>query len=85
MDILISNRAKKQFEALARDIQVIIKEAFIDLKEKGLNANLDIRKLSGLPNCYRIRIGDLRVKMEFEKPDKLNIYWIGKRSKAYNK
>lgn len=65
------------------DIQSNIREAFISLQEEGMSANLDIKKLSGYSNHYRIRIGNYRIRMEFEKPNRLKIFWIGKRSKAY--
>ncbi|MHA1984982.1 MAG: type II toxin-antitoxin system RelE family toxin [Candidatus Hodarchaeales archaeon] len=83
MDVLISSKAEKQFMSLPSEIQISIRELFTLLQEEGLTANLDIKKLKGYPNYYRIRIGDYRIRMEFEKPDKLLIYWIGKRSKAY--
>ena len=83
MDILISSKAEKQFTSLPIEIQSSIRESFALLQEEGLSTNLDIKKLKGYPNHYRIRIGDYRIRMEFEKPDKLLIYWIGSRSKAY--
>ena len=44
---------------------------------------MDIRKLKGYPNHYRIGIGDYRVLFKYEKPDILRIFLVGRRSQAY--
>ncbi|MHA2366091.1 MAG: type II toxin-antitoxin system RelE family toxin [Candidatus Hodarchaeales archaeon] len=66
MDILISSKAEKQISALPKEIQSKIRDAFTTLQEEGLSANLDIKKLRGYFNNYRIRVGDYRVRTEFE-------------------
>jgi len=84
MDILISNKAGKQLGDLPKTVQNAIRQIFLELQEKGLEARIDLKKLKGFPDHYRLRVGDYRARFEFEKPDTLKIYWIGKRSKAYN-
>ncbi len=74
MEILISSKAEKQFNSLPIEIQGHIKDSFSKLKEEGLNANLDIKKLIEYPYHYRVRIVRYRIKMQFEKPDILKIY-----------
>ncbi|MHA2202429.1 MAG: hypothetical protein ACW991_01955 [Candidatus Hodarchaeales archaeon] len=44
---------------------------------------------SELKNCADLKTiidfeGNYRVRFEVEKSDKIKIYWVGKRSKAYN-
>jgi mRNA interferase RelE/StbE len=84
LDLLISPKAEKQLLSLPKEIQENIRKNPNILLDEGLNSSIDIKKLAGYSSHYRIRIGEYRVRMEFEKPDKLKIYWIGKRSKAYN-
>ena len=84
LDLLISPKAEKQLLSLPKDIQENIRRNLNILLDEGLRSSIDIKKLAGYSNHYRIRIGEYRVRMEFEKPDKLKIYWIGKRSKAYS-
>jgi len=81
--ILISNKAEKQLRSLPQTAQQRIREIFIQLYAAGIKTNIDIKKLKGHPNHFRVRIGEYRVRFEFEKPDLIKIYWIGKRSKAY--
>jgi mRNA interferase RelE/StbE len=83
LDLLISPKAEKQLLSLPSEIQENIRNNLNILLNGGLNSSIDIKKLAGYSNHYRIRIGEYRVRMEFEKPNKLKIYWIGKRSKAY--
>ena len=84
LDLLISTKAEKQLLSLPKEIQENIRQNLNILLNEGLSSSIDIKKLAGYSNHYRVRIGEYRVRMEFEKPDKLKIYWIGKRSKAYN-
>ena len=45
---------------------------------------LDVQKLRGCKNVYRIRVGDTRVVYEVDWGEKLiNIQFVGHRSKAY--
>ena len=45
---------------------------------------LELKKVRGFKNHFPLRVGNYRVRFEFEKPDKIKIYWVGKRSKAYD-
>lgn len=83
MEILISKKAGKQLDDLLREAQKKIKQIFILIHKEGTSSSLDIKKLRGLENHYRIRTGNYRVLFEFDKPDTLRIYWVGIRSQAY--
>ncbi len=58
MDIFISNKAGKQLGDLPKTIQTAIRQIFLELQEKGLEIKIDLKKLKGFPNHYRLRIGD---------------------------
>ncbi|MGQ4915559.1 MAG: type II toxin-antitoxin system RelE family toxin [Candidatus Asgardarchaeia archaeon] len=45
--------------------------------------NIDIKKLRGYKNHYRLRIGSYRVLFEFESGDTILIHAILHRKKAY--
>lgn len=84
MEILISRKAEKQFNSLPKVIQERVRAVLIQIRDEGLFSNLDMKKMRGFENHFRLRVGDYRVRFEFIKPDILQIYWIGKRSQAYN-
>lgn len=84
MEILISSKAKKQLKDLPKDVQDRIKEDFIQIRDGDIISSLGIKKLRGFKNHYRLRVGNYRVRFEVEKSDKIKIYWIEERSKAYD-
>ena len=84
VEILITKKAKKKLNDLPKEIQVKIKEIFMQIRDEGPSSSLKIKKMRGLIHHYRLRIGNYRVRFEFEKPDKIKIYWVGKISQAYN-
>jgi mRNA interferase RelE/StbE len=53
------------------------------LRDYGFTPRLDIKKLKGYRNHYRLRVGEYRVLFELEKPDKIIIYAILPRKQAY--
>jgi mRNA interferase RelE/StbE len=84
VEILISSKAQKQLKGLPKEVQDRIKEDFIQLRDGDITSSLGIKKLRGFKNHYRLRVGNYRVRFEVENSDKIKIYWVGKRSKAYD-
>ncbi|MBD3193195.1 MAG: type II toxin-antitoxin system RelE/ParE family toxin [Candidatus Heimdallarchaeota archaeon] len=77
MRVFITDKAKKQLQALPKSIRENIQEALISLQIEGMRAGLDIVKLKGYSNHFRLRIGKHRILFEFAKPDNITINWIG--------
>lgn len=58
--VLIEKKASKQIEGLSADTKGRIIDALREL-ESGFSARLDIKKLKGTKNHYRIRVGNYRI------------------------
>ncbi len=84
MEILISSKANKQLKDLPKDVQNRIKNNFIQIRDGDLSSSLGIKKLRGFKNHFRLRVGNYRIRFEVENSDTIKIFWIGKRSKAYD-
>lgn len=78
-------RVLKTLRDLDRDRKNRIKEAFHILSNDPLPfKKLDVIKLKGYENTYRIRIGCLRIVYEVNWDEKkIIIHFIGPREKAY--
>jgi len=78
-------RVLKTLRDLDRDRKNRIKEAFLILSNDPLPfKKLDVIKLKGYENTYRIRIGGLRIVYEVNwDQKKIIINFIGPREKAY--
>ena len=63
--IYVERKAKKQIEKVPEDSRRRIVEALIILEREGFSMELDVKKLQGYGNHYRIRIGKHRVLFEF--------------------
>jgi mRNA interferase RelE/StbE len=50
--------------------------------EKGFSPLLDIKKLKGYKNHYRLRVGEFRI-LFFLENSKIVVYKIGKRESVY--
>ena len=83
LEILITKKAKKQLESLEQSIRNSISAKLQELSIEGYNANLDIKRLKGYDNHYRLRVGEYRIRFEIVETSVISIYWIGIRSKAY--
>jgi len=79
--IFIERKALKQLEEIEENQRRIIKDKLKELKN-GFSLYLDIKKLKGFKNHYRLRIGKYRILFEIEK-DKIIVYSILPREKAY--
>ncbi len=83
--ILIERKALKQFEKLDKDSKRRILNILKILREHGFIPILDIKKLKGYKDHYRLRIGSCRILFELRESRTLIIYAILPRKKAYKK
>ncbi|MCE4615398.1 MAG: type II toxin-antitoxin system RelE/ParE family toxin [Desulfurococcales archaeon] len=81
----LTKKALKHLRELDEPIRNRILEALVTLQDYGFTGRLDIKKLRGYRNHYRIRIGEYRVLFELEKPNTITVYAIILRKKAYKK
>jgi len=79
--VLIEKKASKQIESLSGDIRNRIIDALKEL-EKGFSARLDIKKLKGTKNHYRIRVGDYRILFVLES-NITYVYDVSHRRNVY--
>jgi mRNA interferase RelE/StbE len=66
--VFVERRAAKQIEKLPTNMKPRVLETLKEL-EKGFSARLDVKKLKGTRNHYRIRVGEYRILfvLNFEK------------------
>lgn len=78
-------RVLKILKVLDKKSRSRIMEVFLALSNDPLPfKKLDVIKLKGYENTYRIRIGDLRIVYEVNWSEKkILIHFIGPREKAY--
>ncbi len=80
--IFIEKKAQKQLESLSFDAVDAVRKKLLKLKE-GFLPELDIKKLKGYRNQYRLRVGGYRVIFELMEGHKIIIFAILPRKKAY--
>ncbi|QDA31684.1 type II toxin-antitoxin system RelE/ParE family toxin [Thermococcus indicus] len=81
--VLISKKALKELQSIPRSERDLIKDRISKLAFFPL-AHLDVQKLRGYENIYRLRVGDYRVLFEYEKSERIvRILKIGKRENVY--
>ncbi len=83
--VSLTKKALKQLEELDEQARRRILEALVTLRDYGFTRRLDIRKLRGYRNHYRLRVGRYRVLFELERPNRIIVYAILPRKKAYKK
>jgi mRNA interferase RelE/StbE len=84
--ILIEGKAKKQLKKLPENQQTRILSAMTTLEAEGLSKKLDIKKLQGYKQHYRVRVGKLiRIRFELSADRTIIVYSISTREKAYEK
>lgn len=80
-NVLLEEEVSKELEKLQRGLKdAVVKR--LKLLEQGFSPVLDIKKLKGYRNHYRLRIGKLRILFCLENPDVV-VYKIGKRENVY--
>jgi len=81
--ILISKKAIKELQSIPVKERELVKDRISKLAYFPL-ARLDVQKLRGYENVYRLRVGDYRVLFEYNKAEKtIRILKIGKRENVY--
>ena len=85
-EIFFTNRAEKALKTLDHKISKKVIEAINSLEYTYFPKPYDIKKLKGMENTYRIRIGDYRMlyRVDFEKKT-IYILSILLRKQAYKK
>jgi len=81
--VFIEKKAHKQLEKFDEETREYILNKVRELKQ-GFSSRLDIKKLRGYKNHYRLRVGDYRILFEMENY-KIIIYAILPREKAYKR
>jgi len=64
LKIMIEKKALKQLQQLDDKTRIRVIEALKILENEGFSRRLDIRKLRGYPNHYRLRVGGYRILLE---------------------
>ena len=82
--ILISRSALKELKNIPKNEREAIKDKISKLTYFPL-ARLDIKKLKGYHNVYRLRVGDYRIIFEYIKEKRtIKILKVGKREGFYS-
>jgi mRNA interferase RelE/StbE len=81
--ILISRSALKELKSIPKNERKAIKDKISKLAYFPL-ARLDVKKLKGYHNVYRLRVGDYRIVFEYIKEERtIKILKVGKRESVY--
>lgn len=81
--VLISKSALKELMSIPEKERELIKDRISKLAFFPL-ARLDVQKLRGYEDVYRLRIGEYRVIFEYQKQERsIRILKIGKRENVY--
>ncbi|MDY6864489.1 MAG: type II toxin-antitoxin system RelE/ParE family toxin [Halobacteriota archaeon] len=80
--VFLERKAQKQLDGLDPSISGVIKDKITKLKS-GFSPELDIRKLKGYKNHYRLRVREYRVLFELQEGYVIVIYAILPRRRAY--
>ena len=80
----LKKRALKGLKSLDNELRRRILEALGILEENPIPHSLDLRKLRGYEDTYRIRVGKVRIvySVDWEK-ERIVVHFIGSREKAY--
>ena len=81
--ILISRSALKELKSIPKNERKAIKDKISKLAYFPL-ARLDVKKLKGYHNVYRLRVGDYRIVFEYIKEERMiKTLKVGKRESVY--
>jgi Cytotoxic translational repressor of toxin-antitoxin stability system len=83
--VFIEKKAQKQLLKLPQELQERVSNAIDTLQDEGFSSSLDIKRLKGLGNRYRIRVGNYRILFELSKNHVIIVYAILPRETAYSK
>ena len=83
-NVVLTKRAVKNFRKLPEDLQNRCGEMFDALNHSFAPIRLNVKKLKGYENTYRIRVGSCRIIYKVNKNEKsIVIYGILPRKSAY--
>ncbi len=80
--VLLEKRVVRQLRSLSPETSTRVTKTLEALRE-GFSARLDIKKLKGLKNHYRVRVGDHRILFELVPTKQIIVYAVLQREKAY--
>ena len=85
-DVTIAQSAQKSSKKLPEHFKRRIVELLLILRENPVPAEYyDVKKLKGIADTYRIRIGDFRIVYEISWDNTaVNVLYIGPRESAYS-
>ncbi len=84
IEIRLSKQAQKILQALQRQDRQRIIETLEELRETPFPAHTDIKKIKGMADTYRIRIGRYRVIYHIDwEENVIYVMKIDKRSRVY--
>jgi mRNA interferase RelE/StbE len=81
--VFLERKASRQLEKLDKDVRDRIVEALHVLRDEGFSRKLNIVKLRGYKNNYRLRVGRYRILFELEAERTIIVYAVLPRKKAY--
>ena len=82
--ILISKKAVKELKNIPKNDRELIKDRISKLTFFPI-IRLDVKKLKGYQNVYRLRVGDYRIIFEYPKDQRtIRILKVGKRENIYD-
>lgn len=81
--ILLEKRVIKQLRRLNDDIKLRILDVLRIFRDEGFSAKLDLKKLRGYKNHYRLRVGKYRVLFELQSDRTIVVYDVLPRKVAY--
>jgi mRNA interferase RelE/StbE len=82
--VFLEKKASKQLEKLSVDTRSKVVEALHVLRDEGFSRRLDIVKLQGYKNQYRLRVGKYRILFELRPEKIIVVYAILPRKVAYS-
>jgi len=81
--VFLEKRASNNLEKLSEDAQRRIITTLHVLRDEGFSRRLDIKKLRGYKNFYRLRVGKFRILFELGSERKIVVCAILQRKTAY--
>lgn len=82
-EVYLTRKAMKELDDIEPPSRKRILDALTMLRDYGFSGRLDIKKLKGYKNHYRLKVGKYRILFELEKPRKIIVYAIIPRKQAY--
>ena len=81
LKVFLEKKVRRQLDELSKELEQRIITTLKEL-EKGFSASIDIKKLKGTKNHYRIRVGNYRILFVLEF-NTVYVYDVSHRGQAY--